>query len=184
MKKMVFTIFGMALFISSNAFAIELIISKNKNMECAKISNVDENIGNTQNVHNSYRSSNQRALSNYNTTVEIWTSTEGALSGCVKDNDWEIYSNYSPGNNEWVVAFGANCKFEKAATVQFTFNTANFAFLDKPDNAFKSMEEFEFTYYTDFEAVKNESPKKITKKNVHLGELKADRNSCYEVNVR
>lgn len=68
-----------------------------------------------------------RYIASSTSTISFWESDNNLISGCRTSNDWVRQSEVAPWNNTHVVAFWANCTFNKPTdlnrrNVQFVYN--------------------------------------------------------------
>jgi hypothetical protein len=135
---------------------------------------------------NGFKSEVPKAISNSKTEVQYWVSSGSSLSECTQDGSWKQISTLSPGDQQEVIAFGANCTFSaprnNSYKVKFRYLTSVYEFVSK-GNADEEIGDFEFTYFRNTEEVDNNASTTIKEKGpIYLGNLKTD-DVCVEITV-
>lgn len=180
---------GLSLF--NSVHAIELINSNTKENSCPG-ADVDEIIyisGNSETrfAYDSFRfSTTKRAISNAS-TVTLWQSDQSLVSGCASSDSWRQQSTLTPGGNKDVVAFGANCTFNKPTdntkrNLQFVYNVRHAAVGNSGDIPLPSP--YEFTYFETTNDIRNDNQNVFTINNGFLSDIKVHDNECQNFELR
>ena len=113
-----------------------------------------------QRVVDKVRSTNERVISNNNSSVSFWTSDTSLVSGCLNSSDWSRISDFSPWWNLLVYALWSRCTFNKPTDInnrnfQFVFNIGLYEITPWIGLA---IGDYDLDYYTQSGSVTNDTP--------------------------